>query len=87
MSRPFFSPSAPVEMGTSLVPLRAAERVGSRALLPGQRIVAGRVFYSAAWLDQAAGQDSSSVITTSALRGTAEERANARTRPGESLQA
>jgi hypothetical protein len=87
MSRPFFSPAAPVEIGSSLVPLRAPEHHGSRALRPGQRIVAGRVFYSAAWLDLAAGQDSSSAITTSLLGGTTGDQAAARTRPGESLQA
>ena len=74
-------------MGPSLVPLRAAGRLGSRALRPGQRIVAGHVFYSAAWLDQAASQDSSSVITTSLVRGATGDQANVRTRPGKSLQA
>jgi len=53
MSTPIFSRAAPVEIGPSLVPPRAAEHVGSRPLRPGQRIIAGRVFYSAAWLDQA----------------------------------
>ena len=53
MPLPIFPPAATVETGPSLVPPRPAEHVGSRTRRPGQRIIAGRVFYSAAWLDQA----------------------------------
>ena len=52
MSRPISSPSAPVQVGPCLVPLLQAKRPGSRTLRPGYRIVAGRIFYSAAWLDE-----------------------------------
>ena len=47
MSRPIFSRAAPVEVGVSFLPV-------PRTCKPGQRIIEGRVFYSAAWLDRAA---------------------------------
>ncbi len=52
MPRALFSPAARVGIGPSLIPLPAAEHLGERTLRPGQRIIDGRVFYSAAWLDQ-----------------------------------
>ena len=55
MPLPIFPPAGPVENGRSLDSPRPAEHVGSRTLRPGQRIIAGRVFYPAAWLDQATG--------------------------------
>jgi len=54
MSRPIFSRAAPVEIGVSPVPLARAQHPGPRELRPGQRLIDGRVFYSAAWLDQQA---------------------------------
>ena len=53
MSRPIFSPVAAPELGVSSLPAPQAERLGHRTFTPGQRIIDGRVFYSAAWLDQA----------------------------------
>jgi len=54
MSRPIFSRRAPVEVGGSPVPPARAQHPGPRDLMPGQRLINGRVFYSAAWLDQQA---------------------------------
>ena len=53
MSRPIFSRAAPVEIGVSPVPPARAQHPGPHDLTPGQRLIDGRVFYSAAWLDQA----------------------------------
>jgi hypothetical protein len=48
MSRSIFSPVTPKPVGvSSLAPLP-----GQAGRKPGQRTIAGRVFYSAAWLDQ-----------------------------------
>jgi len=55
MSRPIFSPAAPVEVGVSSAPPPRAQHPGRHNLKPGQRLIDGRVFYSAAWLDQVAG--------------------------------
>jgi hypothetical protein len=63
MSGSFFSPAAPVELGPSIVPPPQAQRVGIRTLRPGYRIVAGHVFYSAAWLDETAGGFSEPLAT------------------------
>jgi len=52
MSRQTF-PVAPVEVGVSCVPPQEAPHLGHRALTPGDRLIDGRVFYSAAWLDRA----------------------------------
>ena len=54
MSRPIFSRGAPVEIGVSPVPPPRAQHPGPHELTPGQRLIDGRVFYSAAWLDQQA---------------------------------
>ena len=53
MSRPIFSPVAAPELDASS-PSPQAECLRHRTFTPGQRIVDGRVFYSAAWLDQRA---------------------------------
>jgi len=53
MSRPIFSPVAVLEFGISPVPPPQVLFLGHRTLTPGQRLVDGRLFYSAAWLDQA----------------------------------
>lgn len=52
MPRPIFSWAAPVEVGVSFLPVPRTQRPG--CCKPGQRIIEGRVFYSAAWLDRAA---------------------------------
>lgn len=52
MSRSILSPAA-VEVGVSSLPLKRANHSGSPTLTPGQRIIAGRAFYSAAWRDLA----------------------------------
>ena len=53
MSRPIFSPAAELERGISAVPLPRVQHRGHRTLTAGQRLIDGRIFYSAAWLDQA----------------------------------
>ena len=53
MSRSIFSPVAAVDVDVSVDAPPAARHAGRRTLTPGQRIIDGRVFYSAAWLDQA----------------------------------
>jgi hypothetical protein len=53
MSRPIFSPVAALELGASFSPPAQAEHRGRFKLRPGQRMIDGRVFYSAAWLDRA----------------------------------
>jgi len=53
MSRPIFSPAAPVEVGVSSAPPPRAQHPGRHNLKPGQRLIDGHVFYSAAWLDRA----------------------------------
>ena len=53
MSRPIFSPVATLDLDNSPVPLPQDQHLGHHTLTPGQRIVDGRVFYSATWLDQA----------------------------------
>jgi len=53
MSRPIFSPVTSVEARVSHDPPPAVHCAGRRTLTPGQRIIDGRVVYSAAWLDQA----------------------------------
>ena len=52
MSKPIFSLATPVEVRVSFLPVPRAQRPG--CCKPGQRIIEGRVFYSAAWLDRAA---------------------------------
>jgi hypothetical protein len=58
MSRPSFSPAPG---GPCLVP--APQESGSRTPWPGHRIVAGRIFYSAAWLDEIADAFSDTPVT------------------------
>jgi hypothetical protein len=53
MSRPIFSCAAPVEVSVSSAPPPRAQHRGRHKLKPGQRLIDGRLFYSAAWLDQA----------------------------------
>ena len=53
MSRPIFSSVAALELSISPVPPPQALFLGYRTLTPGQRLIDGRLFYSAAWLDQA----------------------------------
>ena len=55
MSRFIFSPLTAVEAGVSHDPPAAVHGARHRTLTPGQRIIDGRNFYSAAWLDQATG--------------------------------
>ena len=53
MSRPIFPPVAAAEAGVCRDAPPTAQHAGYRRLTPGQRLIDGRVFYSAAWLDQA----------------------------------
>ena len=55
MSRPMFSPAAAVAVDVVIVPPRQTRQRGRWQREPGLRIIEGRVLYSAAWLDEAAG--------------------------------
>jgi hypothetical protein len=52
MSRPIFSPVATLGLSISSVRPSQVRYPRHHGLTPGQRVVDGRVFYSAAWLDQ-----------------------------------
>ena len=54
MSRPIFSAAPAVTVDLVIAPPRQAQHARRCELEPGLRIIAGRVLYSAAWLDQAA---------------------------------
>jgi len=70
MSRSILSPAAVVEVGVSSLPLTRTQPRGSRTLRTAQRIIVGRAFDSAAWLDQATSASSapSSVLSLCGLR-------------------
>jgi hypothetical protein len=53
MSRPIFSAAAAVTVDVLIAPPRQAQHPRPCELEPGLRIIEGRVYYSAAWLDQA----------------------------------
>jgi hypothetical protein len=53
MSRPIFSAAAAVTAGVVIAPPGQAQHPRRFELEPGLRTIEGRVFYSAAWLDQA----------------------------------
>ena len=54
MSRPIFSAAAAVTVDRVIAPPPQPQQLPRFELEPGLRMIAGRVFYSAAWLDQAA---------------------------------
>ena len=54
MSRLIFSPAEAVTVDLVIAPPRQAQHSRRCELEPGLRIIEGRLFYSAAWLDQAA---------------------------------
>jgi len=53
MSRPIFSAAAAVTVDVVIPPSGQAQHTRRCELEPGLRVIEGRVFYSAAWLDQA----------------------------------
>jgi hypothetical protein len=53
MSRPIFSAAAAVTVDVLIPPPGQAQHPRRFELEPGLRIIEGRVFYSAAWLDRA----------------------------------
>jgi hypothetical protein len=54
MSRPIFSAVAAVTVDQVIAPPQQSQQPARCELEPGLRMIEGRVFYSAAWLDQVA---------------------------------
>jgi hypothetical protein len=54
MSRPIFSAAAAVTFDLVIAPPQQSQQPPCCELEPGLRVIGGRVFYSAAWLDQGA---------------------------------